>query len=221
MASEFPNEPSGVPPQPTPPTAPAPAGGGMIGRIQRLLLTPAEEWTRIDAEPTSAMQIFLSWAVPLAAIGPVCSAIGLILFLHWPIGPALTMAVLSYLGALAGVWILAFIIDALAPSFGGSKNMNQAMKVAAYSYTPGWVAGVLSIVPGMGIIGALIGLYGFYLLWIGLPKLMKSPADKSVAYVIVSIVVAVIVYAIIGAIIAAVVTSMMIASVSVSPYGRL
>src|SRR3569623_75112 len=61
MASEFPNEPNGVPPHsPIPPCAPAPAGGGMIGRIQRLLMRPKEEWARIDPEPPTAMQMFMS-----------------------------------------------------------------------------------------------------------------------------------------------------------------
>ena len=78
MASEFPNEPNRVPPPS--PTAPAPAGGGMIGRIQRLLLRPKEEWARIDPEPTTAMQVFMSWAVPLAAIGPICGFVGQQLF---------------------------------------------------------------------------------------------------------------------------------------------
>lgn len=218
MASEFPNEPGGVPPQsPIPPSAPAPAGGGMIGRIQRLLLRPREEWARIDPEPTTAMQVFMSWAVPLAAIGPICGFIGAqvfgvrILFATFrpPLVTSLITAIVGYVMALVGTWVLAMIIDALAPNFGGVKNQNQAMKVAAYSYTAAWVAGVLSIIPLLGMIGALLGLYSFYLMWVGLPMLMKSPADKATGYVIVTIVVAIVVFIVIALIAGAISGAMM------------
>ena len=215
MASEFPNEPNRVPPPS--PTAPAPAGGGMIGRIQRLLLRPKEEWARIDPEPTTAMQVFMSWAVPLAAIGPICGFIGQQLFgirvlfatFRPPLVTSLVTAIIGYVMALVGTWVLAMIIDALAPNFGGTKNQNQAMKVAAYSYTAAWVAGVLSIIPMLGLIGALLGLYSFYLMWVGLPMLMKSPPDKATGYVIVTIVVAIVVFVVIAMIAGAISGAMM------------
>ena len=210
MASEFPKDTIGQPPA---------GGGGMIGRIQRLLLKPNEEWPVIEAEPKSAQQVFMTWAVPLAAIGPICTLIGYILFLHAPISVALVMAVLVYAGALVGVWVLAFIFNMLAPSFGGTKSMDQAMKVAAYSYTPAWLAAVLGILPALGIIGSLLGLYSLYLLWLGLPRLMKVPADKAPGYVIVSILCAIVFAAIIGAIIGAVIASMMMAAMGGAMYG--
>ena len=246
MASEFPNDPNGVPPQPgaaLPPPPPAPdpftpapppnpsalppqaAGGGMIGRIQRLLMRPKEEWARIDPEPTTAMQVFMMWAVPLAAIGPICSFIGQqvfgirVLFATFrpPIVTSLITSIIAYAMALAGTWVLALIIDALAPNFGSVKNANQAMKVAAYSYTAAWIAGVLSIIPMLGLIGALLGLYSFYLMWVGLPMLMKTPPDKAATYVIVSIVVAILVFVIIAFIAGAISSALMSAATIGTP----
>jgi hypothetical protein len=206
MASEFPKDTIGQPPS-----------GGMIDRIKRLLLTPKDEWPRIDAEPMDAKGVFMKWAVPLAAIGPVCGLIGgqvfgINLFLiHYrpPFISSLVTAVLTYAAALAGIWLIAFIIDALAPTFNGVKNFNNAMKVAAFSYTAAWIAGVFQIVPALAIIGALAGLYSFYLLWVGLPVLMKCPPDKSIAYVLITIVCAFVVYLIIGLVVASITTSML------------
>lgn len=207
MASEFPKDTIGQPP----------SSSGMIDRIKNLLLTPKEEFPRIDAEPMDAKSVFMKWAVPLAAIGPICALIGgqvfginmIVASYHPPLISSIVMAVITYAAALAGIWLIAFIIDALAPTFNGVKNFNSAMKVAAFSYTAAWLAGVFQLVPALAIIGALLGLYSFYLLWVGLPVLMKCPPDKSVAYVLVSIVCAFVVYLIIGAVVATISMSML------------
>jgi hypothetical protein len=219
MASEFPKD-IGQPPV---------GGGGMIGRVQRLILKPKDEWAAIDAEPATAREVFMRWAVPLAAIGPICSFIGGQVFgvgaflIHYrpPLISSLILALISYGMALAGTWIFALIIDALAPSFGSVKNFNQAMKVAAYSYTAAWICGVLQIMPALAIIGILLGLYSFYLLWVGLPMLMKTPADKAPGYVIVSIVAAFGVYLIIGVIVGLISASLITAATLGSPGGTI
>jgi hypothetical protein len=201
----------------------------MIDRIKRLLLTPKEEFPRIDAEPMDARSVFITWAVPLAAIGPVCALIGgqvfgINLFLiHYrpPLISSIVTTVITYAAALAGIWLIAFIIDALAPTFSGVKNFNSAMKVAAFSYTAAWVAGVFQIVPALAIIGVLAGLYSFYLLWVGLPVLMKCPPDKSVAYILVSIVCAFGVYLIIGMVVGAISMAVLSAGAMATPGGAV
>ena len=94
---------------------------------------------------------------------------------------------------------MGLIIDGLAPSFGSTKDPLKAMKVAAYYPTAGWVAGLLLLIPGVGVLAALIGgIYSLYLLYIGLPMLMRTPADKQVAYFVVTLIVAIIVLGIIN-----------------------
>ena len=83
------------------------------------------------------------------------------------------------------MFVLGLIIDALAPKFGGEKNSAQALKVAVYSFTPGWAVGVVRILPSLGILAGLASLYGIYLLYLGLPRLMKSPQEKAVVYTLV------------------------------------
>jgi uncharacterized membrane protein len=116
-------------------------------------------------------------------------------------GWALGMLVYQLVMSVVAVFLLGFIIDVLAPTFGGQKNFNQAVKVAAYSYTAGWLGGVLGIIPWVGwILGLVVSLYGIYLLYLGLPKVMKNPQEKSVAYTVVVIIVAIVVAIVIGTI---------------------
>lgn len=237
MASEFPNTPSGLPPQPpiqpTPPPPGAPSGG-IVGRIQRLLLSPRAEWTAIDREPINAKALFLSWAVPLAAIGPVCGLIGgqifgininagiMVVHATPALVPALIGAVILYALGLAGTWLFAMIIDALALNFASTKNFDQAMKVVVFSYTATWLAGVFQLVPGpVALIGSLLGLYSLYLLWIGLPILMKTPSDKAPSYVIVSILAAIVVFAVVFLVAGAIIASLINASLGQPTVGAV
>jgi hypothetical protein len=189
------------------------ASTGLIARVQNILMKPAAEWDVIDGEPATVGGLYIGYACILAAIPAIATLIQMALFLHNPI-LGVVIAVLGYIASLVGVFVMALIIDALAPSFGAQKSQIQALKLTVYSYTASWVAGILNIVPILGILAGLAGLYGLYILYLGLPKLMKSPADKTVGYFVVSIVVAIVVNIIIGFIIAAVTTAMMVSAVA-------
>ncbi|HUI99667.1 MAG TPA: YIP1 family protein, partial [Usitatibacter sp.] len=142
----------------------------------------------------------------LAAIPAVASFIGFSLIgvstfmgsYRWPITSGITHMILEYVLNLGWVYVLALIIDALAPSFGGEKNFMQALKVSAFSPTAMWLAGIFSIIPALAILG-ILGLYSLYLLYTGLPLLMKTPADKAIPYTVVVIIVAIVLALIVGA----------------------
>ncbi|MFD1612921.1 Yip1 family protein [Sphingomonas tabacisoli] len=181
---------------------PQPGTSSLVDRVKNILLKPQEEWRRIDAEPATVADIFKSYVVPLAAIGPVALLVGSLLFgyslllvtFRPSIGFAISVAVSHYIMALVNVFVLSLIFNLLAPNFGGQKSDVQATKVAACSCTAAWVAGVFLIFPGLAFLAILGGLYSLYLLYLGLPRLMKVPEDKALTYVIVSIVAAFVVF---------------------------
>ncbi|MGZ8370460.1 MAG: Yip1 family protein, partial [Caulobacteraceae bacterium] len=187
-----------------------PGGGGLVARIKNILLTPKTEWDVIDAELAAIGGLYTKYVCILAAIPAVAGLIGAQLFgiglpgiatYKPPLVGSVVTALVTYLLSLAAVYVLALIIDALAPSFNGTKNQTQAFKVAAYSYTAAWVAGVFNILPALSILVILGSLYGLYLLYLGLPKLMKAPAEKAISYTVVVVVAAFVVSLVIGMIV--------------------
>lgn len=190
-------------------TPPATPTSGVIERAKNIILKPKEAWAAIDTEPATVQSIYVPYVVLLAAIGPVAQLIGGQVFGYGAfgitfrpsLGSALVSALLSYGLALASIFVLSLIIDALAPNFGGQKSQVQALKVAAYSATAGWLAGIFGLIPALAILG-ILGLYGLYLLYLGLPILMKVPEDKAAGYTIVVVIAAVVIFLIIGVIVA-------------------
>ncbi len=178
----------------------------LVDRVKRILLSPRTEWEVIDAEAATPSELYTRYIMPLAAIGPIAQLIGFSVFgisvpfvgtYRVPIGSAITQAVVSYLLMLAGTYLLALIIDALAPTFNGQRSQIQALKLAAYSLTASWIAGIFGLVPPLAILGVL-GLYSLYLLYLGLPVLMKAPREKAMAYTAVVILAAIVLWMIIG-----------------------
>jgi hypothetical protein len=195
----------------------------IVSRVKAILMTPKTEWPVIAAETTTIADLYKSYVIILAAIPAIATFIGMSIigmgFFRMPIGTGLTMAVAMYIMALVGVFVIALIIDALAPTFGSTKDQIQALKTAVYSMTAYWVASIFTIIPGLGGLVALLGgLYGLYLLYLGLPFTMKTPTDKAVAYTAVTVVCSIVVMFVLNLVIFSVVG---VGAVATGGFGAL
>ncbi len=180
----------------------------LVERVKNICITPKTEWPVIAAETTPTAGLITGYVAPLAAIAAVSGFIGgsiigySVPFLghfRMPVLNGLSMAIFHFVMAIVAVFLISFIINALAPSFGGEKSKEQSLKVAVYAFTPGWIAGVFNIIPALGLLAVLGSLYGLYLLYLGLPRLMKCPEDKAIGYTAVVVICAIVLSVVIGA----------------------
>jgi hypothetical protein len=197
-------------------------GMNLQTRVTNILTRPKEEWPVIAAEPADVASLYRDYIAILALIPPVASFIGLsIIGVTLPLYPSvgtfrygiaqgLGMAVIQYVIALIGVYVAALVIDRLAPTFQSQPDSVQSLKLVAYSATAGWVAGVLYIIPALGVLVLLAGLYGVYIFYLGVPLLMKTPKDRVIPFMIVSAIVIIIVMAVASALTTALTGSMFV-----------
>jgi hypothetical protein len=177
----------------------------LVNRVRAILLRPKEEWQVIDKETTDIATLYRTYVMPLAAIAPIAGFIGGSLIgtstalgtSRVPIVNGLVGAIVEYALALATTYIVAMVIDNLAPSNGGTRNMVQAFKVSAYSSTAQWIAGIFALIPALSPL-SIVGIYGLYLLYLGLPLLMKAPAAKAASYTITVIVAVIVIFIVIA-----------------------
>ena len=180
----------------------------LVERVQSILTKPQETWPKLAAEPQTVGSLYSGYIIPLALISPVFGFVGLSLISHRSMMFGLLNAVLQYVLALVAVFVTAFIAESLAPSFNGTKDRVQALKLIAYAQTPGWIGGVFLVIPILGALLVLVAaLYGLYLLYLGVTPVMNVPADKAAVYTIVLVVITIVIYfcitAIVGAVLAA------------------
>ena len=174
----------------------------LIARVKGILLAPKTEWPVIAGESTTVGDLYKGYIVWLAAIPPLAA---FLVTMRFSASLALSQLIVTYALGLAMVFVVALIVDALAPTFGGTRDRVQALKTVAYCYTASWIAGIAAILPFISVLIMLVaGIYGIYLLYLGLPHTMKCPQDKAAGYtaviIIVVIVLSFLIFAVIGAV---------------------
>jgi hypothetical protein len=175
----------------------------LIERVKNVLLSPKTEWPVIAQEQTDVATLYTGYIMILAAIPAVFGFLSSVLFSPLGIGLAFGIMIMSYAISLGLVFVIALIIDALAPTFGAQKSQIQALKTVAYAYTASWVAGIFLIIPLVGWIIALAGsIYALVQLYFALPHTMKAPPEKTGGYFAVVLVIALVLSWILGAIVA-------------------
>ena len=148
----------------------------------------------IAGETPTVQSLYVDYVVILAAIGPIAMALRFGLF-----GFGIGVALVSYVIALFMVYLLAWIIDALAPNFGGEKNFIRSLQLVAYSFTAAWVGGVFHLVPGVGWLLSLVAaIYSFYTFFLGAPVLRKCSAEKAAVFTIVVVLSAIVLGAVLS-----------------------
>jgi Yip1 domain/zinc-ribbon domain len=181
---------------------------GIFARAKAIMLSPATEWPVIAAESSSARTIYLRYVAPLVAIGVIATFLGMTL-IGTSLGPfgrvrtgiiaGLFQLIVTFGLSFLMVYLIALLVDILAPHFGGQRNPLAALKVTAYSFTPGWIAAIFNVIPMLAIIGVVAAFYGLYLLYLGLPVLMRCPKEKSIGYTVVLVLCAIVMSLIVSA----------------------
>ncbi len=187
-----------------------------IDRAISIVKNPQAELNKVKSEQISKDYLIKQYIAILAIIPAIAYIIGYGLIginvgfgsYKLPIQTAVIGGVLTYILSIVGFYVTSMVINALAPNFASKQNENQAMKLAAYAYTPVLLGGVFNIIPMLGIIGSLFSLYGLYILYLGVPLLMETPKEQAVTYTIVIIVAMFVIYAVIGGITSAIILSM-------------
>jgi hypothetical protein len=177
----------------------------LVSRVKGILANPRQEWAVIDDEPLDVAALLTGYVLPLAAIGPVASALGWSLFglggfLRFSVGYAVAYAITMFILSIIGVFVTAWVVNMLAPTFGATQSMPQAIKLSAYSMTAAWVAGIFNLIPPLALLAIVGAIYSLYILYLGLPVLMKVSQEKAMPYTVVVVLVTIVVYMIAGAI---------------------
>jgi hypothetical protein len=174
----------------------------IIERVKNILLTPKTEWEIINNETATPQTLLMTYVLPLSIVAAAGSLLQGVLF---PGVSTLVFfivtAAIAFIVQVVTFYLSAYIIDALAPSFGSEKDLNKSAQLVAYSWTPSYIAALLSFIPVLGMLLSLAAwVYGIYLMYLGIGPLKKTPEDKKIGYLVVSYLVIIVVYFVLAAI---------------------
>lgn len=162
-------------------------------RAKAMLTDPFTEWVRIERKSGDPVFLVSRYVALLALVPVIFGFLGSSIVGELVPGTGVVKAsafdglfgaIFTYAATFVIVFALALIINLLAPYFGGQRDFDAALKLTVYSFTPVWLAGVFLILPGLRFL-VLTGCYGVYVLWTGLPRLMKTSPARSRGYVLI------------------------------------
>jgi len=149
----------------------------LVERIRQILAEPRTAWATIGAEPATVQSLYTGWIMILAAVAPLAllASTG-----------SLQVAIAQYVRSLIMTFVMALVVDTVAPSFGGAKDFVASLKLTAYSYTAAWLAGIFNL---LGMLGSVLVLaatvYAFYTFFLGVPVLKKASPEKAIPFTLV------------------------------------
>jgi hypothetical protein len=188
----------------------------IVERAKNIILKPTYEWNVIASEPATIGGLFTGYAIPLALI-PLVSTImftgllgisaadmmgfgsGMPLDLMAIAG----MAILSFIVSLVSLFVMGTVVKFVSPSFDGTSDKVQAMKLMTYASTPTWVVALVSWIPFLGaVLGFAAIVYVVYLIYCGLNPVMGVPKEKIAGFTVVIVLIYVVVALIMSGIVA-------------------
>jgi len=171
----------------------------LLNYILDLLVNPVKEWERIREENTpdlkSLQQYLLNRLIPIIMLNVGTYFVGITFIgirskelidgarLVSPIS-AIVASIILAAAYFITIIIAGMIIKLIATSFDSEVNEINSFKLAAFSLYALLFFGSMHIIPGMKV-GMLAGFYGIYLLYRGLPVLLKTPPEKCAGFTLV------------------------------------
>jgi hypothetical protein len=157
---------------------------GPVARVRAIMLEPHTEWVAIESEAGPHPTPVVPYIAILAAIPALARFVGSSLVGGYaPLLSGLGHALAHYVLGFVLVYGLAMVANALAPSFDLQKDFSKALRLIVYSYTPVWLASIFLVVPGLSFL-SIVGVYGVYVLWLGLPVMMHTPPRRRLPYAV-------------------------------------
>jgi hypothetical protein len=165
-------------------------------RVKAILVDPSAELVAIEREAGDPAYVLSHYVVVLAMIPALASLVGVCIIgvglpgsgiVRASLFDGLFGAIFGYVTACVTILALGLLVNVVAPLFGGRRSFDNAFKLAVYSFTPVWLAGIFLVLPGLRFL-TLTGFYGAYILWLGLPRLMKVPEEKSQTFAVAIVV---------------------------------
>ena len=171
-----------------------------VNQAINIIIKPKETIEKLKSETVTTKDIVMY----LAIIG-LPTFLGIFLgygFVGWGyyggwIGYAFALGIIMYVLSIVGIIVFGFILNTLANNFKSKENKMQAMKLVSYAATPWLLLGIASIYPPIAIISLLGGIYGLYILYLGIPILMETPKEQQIPYFIISLIIYIVIMGVI------------------------
>lgn len=155
-----------------------------------ILTHPDREWESIRADHETTSRLYLGHVLLLALI-PAGAAYYGTTVVGWQVGDgdavrlsqssAAQLCLLFYAAMICGIYLIGKFIDFFSMTYGVDESEHRGIVLAAYTATPLFLMGIIAVYPVLWvnmIAGVIAVCWSVYLLYEGIPILMKIPEER-------------------------------------------
>lgn len=159
-----------------------------------ILFSPKAGWRAVAEDSPSVLKTLLLHTAVYALIPAACWYYG-VTQVGWSFAgnepmrltadSALPMCLLFYLAMIAGVVFLGAMVNWMSDTYGQAGNLSSSIALISYTASPFFVAGLLGLYPLLWLdvgVGVLVACYCIYLLYLGVPIVLKVSAERGFLY---------------------------------------
>lgn len=158
----------------------------ILNRAVQILFHPQDEWQVIKDEPAAYSKLLLEYVAPLAAIPPLAVIAGSFFFgKNLPnntLAHLLITNLLWYCMYVLNVMVVGAVVAAIVTAVDAPWTGLQGFTVAAYSFTPLFIAGGIAVIPKMGWTIYAAILYSIFLIYLGIRASAGTSKKRSAGY---------------------------------------
>jgi hypothetical protein len=162
----------------------------IISQVKEVILNPKDFWISKKETKEDQMELLAGYFFPILVLVAVIVFLGeFFRSTHFYMGYAVLKAVREVILFVLEYYLAVFFTTELMKTFGSEKNIVAARKLVVYSFTPLLlVSMVTGLFPFLYVLD-ILGLYSFYIFWVGVGELLVFPEQKQSSYAIITIVV--------------------------------
>jgi len=159
-------------------------------RTKYFIINPGKAWEVVHREARPMKFVRGSFFMPLIILVSISAFLGSMFFINTTLKPMYSVlaAATTFLFLYLGVYASAFVVREITRALDLGHDFLTAFKLVAYPMAPIFLSLTISrLFESLLFINAL-GLYGLYILWIGMETMVNPPDHKKLPMMIAVVV---------------------------------
>lgn len=162
----------------------------IVSTIRECILTPKEFWKSQKVSSDSVSKHISGFFIPVLAVVAVAVFFGeFFKSSHFYVGYAVLKAAREIILFVLEYLLAVFFTNELIKNFKGEKNIVAVRKLVLFSMTPFLMVSLITGLFQFLYVLDILGVYSFYIFWLGANELLELPKEKKDSYIILAVLV--------------------------------
>jgi len=165
-------------------------------RTKHFIISPVKAWEVVHRENRPIKYVRGSYFMPLIILVSISSLLGSLFFINNTLKPMYSVltGVNTFLFLYIGVYASAFIVNEITRALDLGHEFLTAFKLVAYSLAPIFLSLTVSRLFESLLFINILGLYGLYIFWTGMEKMINPPEHKKLPMLIATVISMIIIF---------------------------